>query len=1306
MPPLPLIGPNAYDPRQHGAECARCPLGPSPGEAWRFVPPDPADDPELVVVLEAPGLSEVEERRPACGKSGRLLDSALMQAGSERGRVTVTNAILCRPPDDGDLDVYLQKTKRENRKRLRDGREPWLLPTEACRPRLLRELGAAPFIAAMGKFAASALLGEDVAITTISGAPDVWEVPEEARAGAREQGLVPRQRIPFLATVHPAFVLRFGRYKQHFLNHVQRAVKRARGIVEWVEPERIYAPTAAVLHAWMKERRDRKVRVAYDYETTVTGSPATARPRCIGFGDRRSAIVVPFLSPDPAESAKGEALYRDADEARRMHRVLAAWLADPALAKSGWNEGIFDREVARQQFGVIPASVRDGILMHRLLYPEVGHSLDYAGRDMLDVAAWKRGHTATEARTMAELMAYNATDCVVTARLDAIMAPQVEARRLTHVLDLDHRIQEVCRGLHVNGIWIDQERRFELLRDWRERLERFRYEVVHIARGAGFARAIEPGPYAGSAFNPNSTRQVTELLFEHWGLDPTHETKLGDASTEDAALREIILGNADPTVRAWVVAFRRLRRAVKVVGTYLEESHAWESDGRVHATWLPHGTGVARRSCSGPNMQTLPYYLRGMIAAEEGRTLVYADWSQIHLRIIAGEAQDKLLMEQFQNAIDPHKWHAELFYGDEWRASVAERAALEARLESAGTPFAKKDKRGGLPAAVVAEMARIDQLGQALEGMRNSSKCVAAGTRVPVPGHGLVRIEEFLPTGGLPEGAFGEPQFAQVLGAEGRATSVQAAFYGGETDTVRVTTSTGYVLEGRPEHPVMLESGEWRRLDALQAGDTLRRWSPDARVFPHEVATVPINPWVSKRGPNAASRGEFPVDAPGLPRIRVDVDFAYMLGAVQGDGTFSNNTVSVCGLAQDGVTGEVERIWRAIGLDPRVRVDQVQNHQPLTTVLVHSTPFREFLSSLGMTSRREWRAASFKDGRRDRSNVTKVLRVPDVLFRSPAPVVSAYLAGLFDTDGTMGGGSLSFTSASRDFVLDVKYLLDCFGIRTRIGPAWNERYQKMYWRLALTREQTAAAADVVPMRCVRKRGLLRAVAGKTHRQKPAATTRPEEVVSIEAGRAKVYDVTVPQGHAFQAGGFVNHNTSTYCLMYLATLETFFSTMTGVEDGPEGNLIYASFTMRQARRIYKLFWGAHPSMLKWGEKIVQSWRERGVVTDSILGRPCQFLDGEDKNAIVNWPVLSAEQSHAIPAILRAVEQVPFGYAGHGTGMVHDGHDSVTFEVPEEDGERVAAIVNGAMQSEHKGVPLTSEVKKGRWWDKQEKWKPPG
>lgn len=1304
MPPLPLVGPNAYDPRDHGAQCERCPLGPSPGSPWLFVPPDEVDNPEMVVVLEAPGKTEVDERRPACGKSGRLLDQALADGGGSRGRVTVTNAILCRPPDDGDLDVFLQKTKRDNRRRLRDGRDTYLLPTDACRPRLLREIGAAPFILAMGKYAASALLGEDIAITTISGAPDVWQVPEEAREAAVARGRKPRTSIPFLATVHPSFVLRFGRYRQHLLNHVRRAVKRSRGVIEWVEPERIYAPSPVVLHNWLKERRRTGTRVAYDVETTVTGSPSTAALKCIGFGDTRSAIVVPFMSPAPAEMAYGESLYRSPADAHRMHRVIQAHLADPDLPKSGWNEGIYDREVVRQRFGVIPPSVRDGILMHRLLYPEVGHSLDYAGRDALDVAAWKRGHAGTDSKDMGELMEYNATDCVVTARLDAILWPEIQRRGLERILPVDHQIQEVCRGLHVNGIWIDQERRTELLREWRERLTRFHREVVTIARNAGFPKALAPGKFSGTDFNPNSVRQVGDLLFDFWGLEPTIETKLGDPSTEDAALREILLGNADPHIRGWVVAFRRLRRAVKVVGTYLEESHAWESDGRVHAIWLPHGTGVGRRSCSSPNMQTLPFYLRGMIAAQPDRTLVYADWSQIHLRIIAGEAGDTLLAEQFRTGIDPHKWHAELFYGNEWRASVEEMEAVKARVGDAFVS-AKDRAAGGIDPGMLREMERIDALGQTLDAMRNSAKCVVEGTRVPVPGHGLVRIEEFAETG-LAADAFGPPRFTRVLDAAGRPTPVQAAFYGGESETVRITTSTGYVLEGRLEHPVMLEQGEWRRLDALQVGDTLRRWSPGASVFPRESATVPINPWVSKRGPKAVSRGAFPTDAVNLPRITVDADFAYMLGAVQGDGTFSNNAVSVCGLAEDNVTGEIERIWREIGLDPRVRVQEREGNRPLTTVQVHSTPFREFLSSLGMTSRREWRAASFKDGRKDRNNVAKVLRVPDVIFRSPANVVSAYLAGVFDTDGTMAGGSLSFTSSSREFVLDVKQLLDCFGVSTRIGPAWNGRYQKMYWRLSLTRTQTAAAADVVPMRCVRKREMLRSAAGKGYRPHASATTRPEEVVSIERGRAQVYDVTVPQGHAFQAGGLVNHNTSTYCLMYLATLETFFQTMTGVEDGPEGNLIYASFTMRQARRIYQLFWKAHPSLLRWGEKTVQRWRERGVVADSILGRPCQFLDGEDMNAIVNWPILSAEQAHAIPAILRAVEQVPFGYAGHGTGMVHDGHDSVMFEVPDDDVERVATIVNGAMQSEHKGVPLNSEVKVGRWMDRQKKWKPGG
>ena len=236
-----------YDPRDHGSLCDRCPLGPVPGQPWAFVPPEPGSAVEagrrkLLIVLESPGKTEVEQRRPAVGKSGRLLFDVLGKAGVSRGQVAVTNTTLCRCPGDGDLDIYEKLHARKQRKRKDDGLEPQPGPVECCRPRLEKELAQAPYILALGSFAARAVFGSEFSVMKEAGAPGVYLDP----AGGR---------TPALATVHPAFVLRTMRMMRMFRAHVRRAVNRSEGVIEWVEPKQIVAPSPATLWNWLQAER-------------------------------------------------------------------------------------------------------------------------------------------------------------------------------------------------------------------------------------------------------------------------------------------------------------------------------------------------------------------------------------------------------------------------------------------------------------------------------------------------------------------------------------------------------------------------------------------------------------------------------------------------------------------------------------------------------------------------------------------------------------------------------------------------------------------------------------------------------------------------------------------------------------------------------------------------------------------------------------------------------------------------------------------------------------------------------------------
>lgn len=105
---------------------------------------------DLVLLGEAPGAEEDASGLPFVGRSGRLLDTMLTEAGLARADVGVVNVVKCRPPGN---------------------RDP--LPDEitACRPYLETQVDliAPKVVVTLGNFATRLLLARTEGITRLRG---------------------------------------------------------------------------------------------------------------------------------------------------------------------------------------------------------------------------------------------------------------------------------------------------------------------------------------------------------------------------------------------------------------------------------------------------------------------------------------------------------------------------------------------------------------------------------------------------------------------------------------------------------------------------------------------------------------------------------------------------------------------------------------------------------------------------------------------------------------------------------------------------------------------------------------------------------------------------------------------------------------------------------------------------------------------------------------------------------------------------------------------------------------------------------
>ena len=67
-------------------------------------------------------------------------------------------------------------------------------------------------------------------------------------------------------------------------------------------------------------------------------------------------------------------------------------------------------------------------------------------------------------------------------------------------------------------------------------------------------------------------------------------------------------------------------------------------------------------------------------------------------------------------------------------------------------------------------------------------------------------------------------------------------------------------------------------------------------------------------------------------------------------------------------------------------------------------------------------------------------------------------------------------------------------------------------------------------------------------------------------------------------------------------------------------------------------------------------------EPVFGRRSGPLSDGKKNEVVNFPILAAESSIMRLAEQAVIDAFPFDYAGKGTGMIHQCHDSIAVEMP--------------------------------------------
>lgn len=412
-------------------------------------------------------------------------------------------------------------------------------------------------------------------------------------------------------------------------------------------------------------------------------------------------------------------------------------------------------------------------------------------------------------------------------------------------------------------------------------------------------------------------------------------------------------------------------------------------------------------------------------------------------------------------------------------------------------------------------LARLDVgIAPLIDTQFNAAKCLQLGMRVFTPS-GMRTVGSLTP---------GDKVWSTKGWAEVQAVEKQVAKTG-----LRVTTEAGRVLELTPEHR-MWANGTWKKAQNFEVGDTL--WiAPGgiAETKRYQECNWPADSRVSRTDDRATRF----LQATCGPTVRIDEAWGRFIGLFVGDGSVGQQTsayIHCDGQDADLIDWIIGHL-SAAGLTPRTEAVTTWAGEVLRrrSVGTSSANLVRFLYGLGLV---EWSGGNVEEGRQ-----RKILRIPEIIWRSPRSVQAAFLAGLFEADGSVNKASVSMTTKDPDLARDVQLMLGSFGIESRVAERWNKSRSDDTKRhrsfLVWTRR---AGSDVfakeIGFLSDRKRLKLAAATAKPHSNAYREPQWEDRISMLESCGITTVDIQVA-GHEFVVEGLRSHNSWLKPLEYMA-----------------------------------------------------------------------------------------------------------------------------------------------------------------------------
>lgn len=640
----------------------------------------------VLFIGEAPGANEDKNGVPFIGQAGDLVRLATTEAlDLKPDEYAFTNVVRCRPPRN---------------------RNPRKTEITCCSYELIREIKARQpeVIVVLGNFSLEFLTGQ-TGITTFVGHFLKSTHPEW-------------KDKPVLACFHPAYVLRFDYHTEKFGETFGVLNSYLTGT--YVPPPGPGQYTVLTDLADVRKllRHFKKAKkVTFDTECGALTPFQDVFPAllCFGFSDKSGVgYTIPYDHEDSPWCEGGPKEH----ERKALRSLLRNFFMDVDIPKIAQNEK-FDRKHIRHALGCgIKGLFRDTMLTHLVLNEQKGtHGLKtlafaYTGMGGYEAPLDKyiKVHKDADPKKGGSyanipgklLFPYCGMDADVTYRVDDGLIAEEEYQEDEKLRNLAEvflpQLSVALADLEYAGVQVDPVIVKKLDKEYTTKMKGFQKQIAKLPRVRAFVAAKIKAGKTGKkkgvpfVFNPGSVQQLRPVLFDYYKLKPIEMTDTGfklltSRYARIAAEQKKKKGGIVPKFQdivntavangewEWFTTdantlheyerqgnelaplILKYREAETIYDTFIKPLlDRLDPNGRVHSSYLPHGTVTGRLSSVDPNNMNIPNAAKPVYISRFGDegVILQADYSQIELRIAASWFDSPKMIEAYKKGLDLH----------------------------------------------------------------------------------------------------------------------------------------------------------------------------------------------------------------------------------------------------------------------------------------------------------------------------------------------------------------------------------------------------------------------------------------------------------------------------------------------------------------------------------------------------------------------------------------------------------------------------------------------------------------------------